>query len=396
MPQDKKMLNQLLLAKKMSDQENYVAKYNLMNKLLKDHPDEFYVDQDHPEYPGIVHAPTGFRMHLPRQATYGIEKKAQAKWRTPENLTKLINRLGLNKYFKAPALSETQAKHAVSVALNHKNADIFLHDKNELAASKFFNSVPGNPIQTSLNSTPSSSRFLFRGLKPKPDGTIPFYDGLYTGSSVTFGSPHYSVAEGYMHKGVADSAYPGLLGVYKKSPLQTYAPDYGIETALKSKRMPEVNFTGTEEKINGVPTLVNDVTARPQITLTKNPRLNERVTYETPITPEHNPLKALLLQNGLDRNEVKLIDPTDDKTIKKLVNFLKEQDKYLRYTERANNNKTPANWLKHNPRLKMLKDNYPDKFSELIRRRVNKLFFKEDPNHRLHAGGLEKIINELR
>jgi hypothetical protein len=76
MPQDKKMLNQLLLAKKMSDQENYVAKYNLMNKLLKDHPDEFYVDQDHPEYPGIVHAPTGFRMHLPRQATYGIEKKA--------------------------------------------------------------------------------------------------------------------------------------------------------------------------------------------------------------------------------------------------------------------------------------------------------------------------------
>ena len=77
MSQDKKMLNQLLLAKKMSDQENYVAKYNLMNKLLKDHPDEFYVDQDHPEYPGIVHAPTGFRMHLPRQATYGIEKKTK-------------------------------------------------------------------------------------------------------------------------------------------------------------------------------------------------------------------------------------------------------------------------------------------------------------------------------
>lgn len=77
MPKDKKILNQLLLAKKMSDQEDYVAKYNLMNKLLKERPDEFYVDQDHPDYPGIVHAPTGFRMHLPRQATYGIEKKAE-------------------------------------------------------------------------------------------------------------------------------------------------------------------------------------------------------------------------------------------------------------------------------------------------------------------------------
>jgi hypothetical protein len=87
MPQDKKMLNQLLLAKKMSDQENYVAKYNLMNKLLKDHPDEFYVDQDHPEYPGIVHAPTGFRMHLPRQATYGIEKKSKSE-PTAEDLMK--------------------------------------------------------------------------------------------------------------------------------------------------------------------------------------------------------------------------------------------------------------------------------------------------------------------
>jgi hypothetical protein len=70
-------LSQLIQAKEMSDSEDYVSKYNLMNKLLKEYPDEFYVDQDHPDYPGIVHAPTGFRMHLPRQATYGISKKAE-------------------------------------------------------------------------------------------------------------------------------------------------------------------------------------------------------------------------------------------------------------------------------------------------------------------------------
>jgi hypothetical protein len=70
------MLSKLIQAKEMSDSEDYVSKYNLMNKLLKEYPDEFYVDQDHPDYPGIVHAPTGFRMHLPRQATYGISKKA--------------------------------------------------------------------------------------------------------------------------------------------------------------------------------------------------------------------------------------------------------------------------------------------------------------------------------
>jgi len=106
MPQDKKMLNQLLLAKKMSDQENYVAKYNLMNKLLKDHPDEFYVDQDHPDYPGIVHAPTGFRMHLPRQATYGIEKKSFSPDLTAEEMQEAVDSIYDHK---APRLASMKA-----------------------------------------------------------------------------------------------------------------------------------------------------------------------------------------------------------------------------------------------------------------------------------------------
>lgn len=79
MSKDQKILNQLLLAKKMSDKEDYVSKYNIMQKLLKERPEEFYIDQDNPDYPGIVHAPTGFRMHLPKQATYGVEKKAFIK-----------------------------------------------------------------------------------------------------------------------------------------------------------------------------------------------------------------------------------------------------------------------------------------------------------------------------
>ncbi len=385
---NKEILRQLLLAKAMSDKKDYTSKYNIMQKLIKENPDDFIIDQEDPNFPGITHKPTGFKMHLPTQTTYGIEKKAQAKWRTPENLTKLINRLGLNTYFKAPALSETQAKHALSVALENKNADIFLHNKNELSASKFFNSVPGNPIKTGLKDTPPNSAFLFRGLKPKSDGSIPLYEGRHTGSAVTFGSPHYSVARDYLRKNLADSTHPGLLGVYEKSPLQTYAPDYGIENVLRNKRIPNVNFTDIEKRIDVNPTTRHSKGGPSEITLTKNPGLGEKFTYETPITQEHNPLKALLLQNGITQNEVKLIDINDDNTIRKLVNFFKEQNKYLRTPGRSTDGYDSVNWLAQNPRLNILKDKYPDKFSELVRRRVNKLFFKEDPNHKLHVSGL--------
>lgn len=106
MPQDKKILNQLLLAKKMSDKEDYVAKYNIMQKLLQERPDEFYVDQDHPEYPGIVHAPTGFRMHLPRQATYGIEKKSFSPDLTAEEMQEAVDSIYDHK---APRLASMKA-----------------------------------------------------------------------------------------------------------------------------------------------------------------------------------------------------------------------------------------------------------------------------------------------
>lgn len=72
----KLILDTLLQAKQRSDQKDYVAKYNIMNKLLKERPEEFAIDQEDPNYPGIVHIPTGFRMHLPKQLTDSTISKA--------------------------------------------------------------------------------------------------------------------------------------------------------------------------------------------------------------------------------------------------------------------------------------------------------------------------------
>jgi len=330
-----------------------------------------------------------------KQASDGLVKVAQAKWRIPENLNKLIKVLDIGHNFSAPALTNVDAKHAIGVALKDKNADIFIHDKHDTMANKFFESIPGNTIKTSLKNTPANSKFLFRGIKVTENGDIPIYGGKHTGESFTFGSPHFRTASSYIRKGFHNSSMPGLVGVYEKHPLQTYVPDFGIEKILSNKRIPNVKFTDTPERINLDPEHIIAGKAS-QITLTKDPRIGSLKTYETPIVREKNPFKALLLQKGNDRDLVKLIDTSDKKTINKLLNFYRENSKYLKYSERAEGGFNSVDWTANNRRLRALKDTQPDKFEELVKRRVNKIFFKEDPNRPIHISGLEKILTDLK
>lgn len=59
-------LPSLLKAKDHSDKKQYGAKNRIMALMMYKAPDEFLVDSDDGKFLGITHAPTGFRMHLPK------------------------------------------------------------------------------------------------------------------------------------------------------------------------------------------------------------------------------------------------------------------------------------------------------------------------------------------
>lgn len=61
------IMDDLQRAKTESDAKRYEQKQAIMRKVLADRGDEFYIDQEDSHYPGVTHAPTGFRMHLPRE-----------------------------------------------------------------------------------------------------------------------------------------------------------------------------------------------------------------------------------------------------------------------------------------------------------------------------------------
>lgn len=60
-------LGSLLEAKEHSDNKRYAEKSQIMALLLQANPQDFVIDQDDPNFPGITHVPTRFKMHVPRR-----------------------------------------------------------------------------------------------------------------------------------------------------------------------------------------------------------------------------------------------------------------------------------------------------------------------------------------
>lgn len=55
-------------AKAASDAEQYAAKRMILNRLMREHPEDFVVDSDDGKgIVGITHIPTGFKLHTKRQ-----------------------------------------------------------------------------------------------------------------------------------------------------------------------------------------------------------------------------------------------------------------------------------------------------------------------------------------
>lgn len=58
-------IDQLLLAKQLSDQKQWDRKHEILRRLMLTHPREFRVDDDKARNYGVTHEPTGFQVHLP-------------------------------------------------------------------------------------------------------------------------------------------------------------------------------------------------------------------------------------------------------------------------------------------------------------------------------------------
>ena len=79
-------LGSLLQAKGHSDKKQYGAKHRIMALMMYKTPDEFLVDSDDGQFLGITHAPTGFRMHLPKNIVPAVVRA-----NTPDSKTASIH-----------------------------------------------------------------------------------------------------------------------------------------------------------------------------------------------------------------------------------------------------------------------------------------------------------------
>lgn len=86
-PEEKEAaLGSLLQAKGHSDKKQYGAKHRIMALMMYKTPDEFLVDSDDGQFLGITHAPTGFRMHLPKNIVPAVVRA-----NTPDSKTASIH-----------------------------------------------------------------------------------------------------------------------------------------------------------------------------------------------------------------------------------------------------------------------------------------------------------------
>jgi hypothetical protein len=71
------VLDQLRQAKSHSDAKRYGLKHKLLQRLMRQAPGEWVVDQPGVHHPGVTHVPTGFRLHTNRRTIPSEVKQAE-------------------------------------------------------------------------------------------------------------------------------------------------------------------------------------------------------------------------------------------------------------------------------------------------------------------------------
>lgn len=79
-----KTLLDLKKAKAYSDVKQYDAKHQIVYQLIKDNPNEFFIDSEEGDIVGLTHELTGFKLHVPRKVIADVQlQKSAAKKLNP-------------------------------------------------------------------------------------------------------------------------------------------------------------------------------------------------------------------------------------------------------------------------------------------------------------------------
>lgn len=141
-------LTDLKKAKAYSDARQYDAKHQIVYQLVKDSPNEFFIDSEEGDIVGLTHDLTGFRLHVPRKVIADLQlQKSAAKKLNPigvgfgqistalkqtpsqfgalkSQLTKATNRLSVSDNSEEAARPETQMFPATTEYYNKKTTPL--------------------------------------------------------------------------------------------------------------------------------------------------------------------------------------------------------------------------------------------------------------------------------
>lgn len=116
-----KAIDNLLDAKQHSDKRQYKYKHQILALMLSKNPKDFYIDSDQGSIVGITHAPTNFKIHIPKKFVPSkIENRSMPS--TSQKQQKLMN--WVHAIQKGKATGPAKIKH-IAKSMSPESVDHF-------------------------------------------------------------------------------------------------------------------------------------------------------------------------------------------------------------------------------------------------------------------------------
>ena len=153
-------LSDLKKAKRYSDVRQYDEKHQLLHRLVRDNPQEFYIDSEKNGIVGLTHDATGFRIHVPKNVIGGLKlesrvKESAATLSAGSGMPKLDGG-GQGSYIKLPSLygnMKSELTKATKQVGENAKAGVGAVETPNSASSKLY---------------PATTKYMQQKLQPSP------------------------------------------------------------------------------------------------------------------------------------------------------------------------------------------------------------------------------------
>jgi len=148
-------LDEMLKAKHESDRSHYDKKHKRMRNLMMKHPNDFFINVKEGQIYGITHAPTNFRMHLPKHVVADLDLADKSSEDSDDLKKVALSLIGVKSAAKG---TYRQSPISKSIGL-HTNA---LSNGHEVDVVKLHKLAESRPIQH-ISLTDSQNKLKLRG-----------------------------------------------------------------------------------------------------------------------------------------------------------------------------------------------------------------------------------------